>query len=199
MPMDKTPAPPHETSAGGSSPSPNQSQPGKRPRGRPPKLPPGSTSKRPSGRSRQPSSVSAPRPPLDTAIPAPGELARQSHLPNPEISTVAEVARLLIYGDGLTSEEAGLFQLIKDASPGEEIALLRIFIRRMLSLVLEAQSLKEMFQTMNALGYIAGRLARLFEVQIALDRSSSAEDDDKAYSEAINRLIERFRESSRPP
>ena len=106
-----------------------------------------------------------------------------------------ELAKLLIYAAGLTKEEAGLFERIKDASPGEEIALLRIFIRRMLALVMEAGSLKEMFQTMNALGYIAGRLAKLFEVQIQLDRAAGEDDQAKAYAEVVTRMVQRFRES----
>ncbi len=106
------------------------------------------------------------------------------------------MTELLIYAAGLSKEETKLFALIKEASPGEEIALLRIFIRRMLALVMEAGSLKEMFQTMNALGYIAGRLAKLFEVQLALDRQSGDDAENKALLNVLQTVVDKIRQGN---
>ena len=63
----------------------------------------------------------------------------------------------------------------------------------MLCLVAEAGSLKEMFQTMNALGYIAGRLAKLFEVQLQLDRAPGSEQENKEFLDVLAMVVDRVR------
>jgi hypothetical protein len=87
-----------------------------------------------------------------------------------------------IYAGALNFRELGDYERFREANPDEEIVMLRMVIRRMLYLLNEAKAFQEIIQTLNALGYITGRLSKLFEVKM---RQARVEKDQPGELERM--------------
>ncbi len=99
------------------------------------------------------------------------------------------------YAGELEAEEIRLYKRVREESPAEEIALLRIMIRRMLRTLNSVKSFQETIQTANAISYLTGRIAKLFEVQ----EEGNPEDDEfaRAYLIALREMIEKKRSENK--
>ena len=99
------------------------------------------------------------------------------------------------YSLELTASERRNFPSLRSGNPGDEIALLRVLVRRMLYTLNHINSFPEAIQTVNALSYLVGRLAKLFEVQSSQGEASS----DFSLEEMTQRLESPLTTASQPP
>src|SRR5512139_3412265 len=76
---------------------------------------------------------------------------------------------LPFYAPELTPSERKEFDRLRQLNPYDEVALLRILIRRMLHTLNHASTFNETVQSVNALSYLAGRLAKLLESAVQPD------------------------------
>jgi hypothetical protein len=95
------------------------------------------------------------------------------------------------YAPELSTQELRQFERLRNEGPAEEIALLRVLIRRMLQTLNQVKNFQEAIQSVNALSYLSGRLAKLFEVQSGM--RDDGEEVTQAYLMALSEVVGKMR------